>query len=253
MILHIWTAQDQKNQNDRLNEVVERIRAKTESNVSTLAIFDLDGTLLDNRPRTIFILREISEKFEERLPQLVEAFDRFYELSAIEYSIEETLKKFNIRDENEITFIKSEWEKRFFTDEYQKFDIPLPGAKSYVNRIYDAGATVIYLTGRDVGRMLVGTTDSLRLFGFPVGVVGTMTIVKKEFAEKDEVFKKDVVTYLKRLGKVEAVFENEPVNSNILRREFPEASSFLVLTQHRPDAPQLEQGIHAIRDFRIRQ
>jgi len=38
--------------------------------------------------------------------------------------------------------------------------------------------------------MLAGTTEVLRLYGFPVGVAGTMTIVKKESEQDDELFKK---------------------------------------------------------------
>jgi len=247
-----WTRADQELQNKILDEVVERIIRKTEEQVSTLAIFDLDGTLFDNRTRTMFILREISEKYGDQLPQLLTAFDNFRELSIVEYSLSDTLEKLAITDRREREFISKEWEKRFFTDEYQIFDLPLQGAKSYVSRVHEAGATVIYLTGRDVDRMLVGTTESLRLFGFPVGIVGTMMIVKREFEEKDEIFKRDVVSYLKRLGQVEAIFENEPLNSNILAKGFPEATSFLVLTQHRPDAPILDRGIHRIKDFRIR-
>jgi hypothetical protein len=249
---HKWSKEEQAIQNEKLELVFERIRHKTNRQMSTLAIFDLDGTLFDNRTRTMFILREISEKFADEVPQLVEAFDSFQELSLIEYGLQNTLANFKIADKKELACITREWEKRFFTDEYQKFDIPLPGAKSYVSRVHEAGATIIYLTGRDVSRMLVGTAESLRMFGFPVGIVGTMMIVKKEFEEKDEIFKRDVVSYLKRLGSIEAIFENEPMNSNILARAFPDALSFLVLTQHRPDAPSLDKGIFHLRDFRIR-
>jgi hypothetical protein len=249
---HKWSEEDQKIQNEKLQLVVEKIRHKTDRQMSTLAIFDLDGTLFDNRTRTMFILREISEKFSEQVPQLVEAFDTFQELSLIQYGLQDTFANFKITDRKEIAFITQEWEKRFFTDDYQKFDIPLQGAKSYVTGVHEAGATVIYLTGRDVSRMLVGTAESLRLFGFPVGIVGTMMIVKREFEEKDEIFKRDVVSYLKRLGSIEAIFENEPMNSNILARAFPDALSFLVLTQHRPDAPRLDKGIFTLKDFRIR-
>ena len=178
--------------------------------------------------------------------------DRFHELSIVDYCLDATLHRLGVRAPGEISFIKTEWAKRFFSDEYQKFDMPLLGAKPYVCQVHAAGATVIYLTGRDVGRMLVGTTECLRLYGFPVGVVGTMMIVKKETAQDDEVFKKDVSAYLQRLGEVAAVFENEPANSNILHSRFPQAASFFVLTQHRPDAPALHSGIHRIRDFRLR-
>ncbi|OIO05235.1 MAG: haloacid dehalogenase-like hydrolase [Elusimicrobia bacterium CG_4_10_14_0_2_um_filter_56_8] len=233
-----------------LPSVITRIKQRTGAGRSTLAIFDLDGTLFDNRTRTIFILREISEKFDRSTPQLAAAFENFQNLSVIDYSLDVTLKRLGVRSRAEAALIRAEWAKRFFSDEYQKYDMPIPGAKQYVERVHKAGATVIYLTGRDVGRMLVGTTEVLRLYGFPVGVAGTMTIVKKEFGQDDEIFKKEVSGYIDRLGEVVAVFENEPANSNILHARFPDAASFFVLTQHKPGAPALEPGIRRIKDFR---
>ncbi|OGR63110.1 MAG: hypothetical protein A2X31_13580 [Elusimicrobia bacterium GWB2_63_22] len=233
-----------------IDQVADLVKERTDNRRSTLAIFDLDGTLFDNRTRTMFILREISEKFDSRLPQLSAAFNSFRDLSVVDYSLDVTLRRLKVRAPAEVHFIKQEWAKRFFSDEYQKYDMPLPGAKACVERIHKAGATVIYLTGRDVGRMLVGTTEVLRLYGFPVGVAGTMTIVKKEFEQDDEIFKREVSEYIDRLGEVVAVFENEPANSNILQARFPGAASFFVETQHRPGAPRLNPGIARIKDFR---
>lgn len=233
-----------------LESVIVAIKEKTAAKRSTLAIFDLDGTLFDNRTRTIFILREISEKFTAKAPALYAAFEQFLNLSIVDYSLDVTLKKMRVNHPAETAFIKQEWAKRFFSDEYQKYDMPISGAKAYVDQIHEAGATVIYLTGRDVVRMLVGTTEVLRLYGFPVGVAGTMTIVKKEFEQDDEIFKNDVSDYIDRLGEVVAIFENEPANSNILHARFPEAASFFVMTQHRPDAPPLDAGIRRLRNFR---
>ena len=235
-----------------LEEVIAKVKERTTRGKSTLAIFDLDGTIFDNRTRTIFILREISEKFANKAPELSTAFETFQDLSSVDYSLDVTLKRMGVRHPAEIAFIKQEWAKRFFSDEYQKYDMPILGAKSYVERVHKAGATVIYLTGRDVGRMLVGTTEVLRLYGFPVGVAGTMTIVKKEFEQDDEIFKKEVSEYIDRLGEVAAVFENEPANSNILKARFPGAASFFVETQHRHGAPRLAPGIIRIKDFRRR-
>lgn len=246
------TDNDRVNQALRLAEVIAVIKERTAGNRSTLAIFDLDGTLFDNRTRTIFILREISEKFNEKVPQLSRAFETFQALSIVDYSLDVTLKRMGVTRPGEKAFIRQEWAKRFFSDEYQKYDMPILGAKAYVDRVHKAGATVIYLTGRDVGRMLVGTTEVLRLYGFPVGVAGTMTIVKKEFEQDDELFKKEVSEYIDRLGEVVAVFENEPANSNILQARFPGAASFFVLTQHRPDAPALSRKVQKIKDFRIK-
>jgi len=233
-----------------LEKTVRAIEQRTAAGRSTLAIFDLDGTLFDNRTRTIFILREISERFDSKTPELSAAFGEYIDLSVVDYSLEVTLKRMGVRHPAEIAFIKQEWAKRFFSDEYQKYDLPLAGARAYVERVHKAGATVIYLTGRDVGRMLVGTTEVLRLYGFPVGVAGTMTIVKEAFEQDDELFKKEVSEYINRLGEVVAIFENEPANSNILQARFPKAASFFVTTQHRPDAPALKPGIVKVPDFR---
>lgn len=246
-----WSPADQSQQDHHLQHVLENVREKTRQGISSLAIFDLDGTLFDNRARTVYILREIADQYDERLPQLSAAMDDFQDLSIIQYGVMDTLDQLHVRNPEERTFIQQQWAKRFFTDDYQRFDVPLPGAKNYVSRVHEAGATVIYLTGRDVN-MLVGLTESLRMYGFPVGIVGTMMLTKKAFEEADEVFKQNVGAYLKRLGEVVAVFENEPANSNLLQVLFPQATSMFVLTQHRPDAPTLNGGIIRIRDFRVR-
>ncbi len=232
-----------------LEAVIDLVSLRTAQRRSTIAIFDLDGTLFDNRTRTMFILREIAEKYDSACPALAGAFTRFQELSVVDYSLPVTLKRLGVRSRRERDLVEKEWTARFFSDEYQRYDMPLPGAKAYVEKVHRAGATVIYLTGRDVGRMLVGTTEVLRLYGFPVGVAGTMTIVKKEFSQSDGLFKREVSGYIDRLGEVVALFENEPANANILHARFPGAASFFVETQHSPGAPRLAQGIHRIKDF----
>jgi hypothetical protein len=52
-----WSEENQKVQNQKLEEVIKKIEEKTALQQSSLAIFDLDGTLFDNRTRTLFILR----------------------------------------------------------------------------------------------------------------------------------------------------------------------------------------------------
>lgn len=248
-----WTQDDQCRQNSYLQRILDRVQAKTSRQSSSLVIFDLDGTLFDNRPRTAYILRQIADQFEAELPQLVQAMDDnvLQDYSLIQYGPMATLDCLGVTDDKERERIVEQWAKRFFTDEYQHFDVPLPGAKNFVTQIYEAGATVIYLTGRDVN-MLVGLTETLRMCGFPVGVVGTMTMTKKEFNQDDGIFKENVAAYLDRLGEVIAIFENEPANSNLLQKIFPGAVSMFLLTQHRQDAPSLDDGIVRIRDFRIR-
>lgn len=248
-----WSKEDQKRQNSHLQRILDRIHTKTKRQASSVVIFDLDGTLFDNRPRTVYIFKQIADQFYDQLPQLVKAMDAgaIDNLDNILYGPAATLKRLGVTDEEEIALVTEEWSKRFFTDEYQKFDVPMPGAKKFVTDVHEAGATVIYLTGRDVN-MLVGLTQSLRMCGFPVGVVGTMTMTKKDFNQDDGLFKDEVAAYLDRLGEVVGIFENEPANSNLLQKNFPGATSMFILSQHRPDAPELDDGIAQIRDFRIK-
>lgn len=251
-VLTKWTQEDQARQNLHLQRILDRVHVKTKRQASSVVIFDLDGTLYDNRPRTIYILRQVADQFYDQMPQLVKAVEsgEINRLDNYEYSLEASMARLGVTDENEISLAKSEWSKRFFTDDYQQYDVPLPGAKKYVCDVYEAGATVIYLTGRDVN-MLVGLTQTLRMCGFPVGVVGTMTMTKKDFNQDDGVFKDEVAAYLDRLGEVVGIFENEPANSNLFQKNFPGATSVFLMTQHRPDAPELDEGITPIRDFRI--
>lgn len=251
-VLTEWTKKDQDRQNLHLQRILDRIHVKTKRQASSVVIFDLDGTRYDNRPRTMYILRQIADQFYDQMPQLVKAVENgeINKLDNYEYGLDASMARLGVTDENEIKLAKSEWSKRFFTDDYQQYDVPLPGAKKFVCDVYEAGATVIYLTGRDVN-MLVGLTQTLRMCGFPVGVVGTMTMTKKDFNQDDGMFKDEVAAYLDRLGEVVGIFENEPANSNLFQKNFPGATSMFLLTQHRPDAPALDDGITPIRDFRI--
>ena len=235
-------------QGEALGRVIETVDDLTRREVSSVVIFDLDGTLLDNRPRTYYIMREAAELLDDT-PQLRAAMTRVLDLDTIHYSLEETLRGMGVDDESEHVLVIEEWKKRFFTDRYQRFDVPHAGARRFVDAVHRAGATVIYLTGRDRERMLVGMIDSLRQYGFPVGIVGTMTITKADMNQDDETFKKETLDYLKRLGTVVATFENEPGNANLLQAQFPAADNFLLATQHSPGAAVPHDGLVHIRDF----
>src|SRR5262249_50736290 len=107
------------------------------------------------------------------------------------------------------------WKARFFADPHVKHDVEVQGARDYVRACHDAGAIVVYLTGRDLPNMALGSFASLRDLGFPIGVVGAELVVKPRFEMPDADFKREVAPQLDRLGRVLAVFDNEPVNVNL--------------------------------------
>ena len=59
------------------------------------------------------------------------------------------------------------WKERFFGDPHQRHDVEIAGARAYVHACYEAGAVVVYLTGRDLPNMALGSFASLRDLGFP--------------------------------------------------------------------------------------
>jgi hypothetical protein len=141
------------------------------------------------------------------------------------------------------------WKKRFFSQEYQRFDVPLPGAVAFVRRLYDEGATVCYLTGRDYPGMGVGCLSSLHSFGFPASLMRTAMVLKPDFETPDLDFKRDALGFIDQLGTVVASFDNEPGNCNLFAERWPQALVGLADTSHAPGAPPLDAGVIRFDDF----
>lgn len=125
------------------------------------------------------------------------------------------------------------------------------GAPMYVRDVHDAGAIVVYLTGRDIPGMLVGTVAKLRDEGFPLAVAGTELILKPDEHMHDEAFKRGALPTLGRLGELVAFFDNEPANCNLCKTMFPDCHVVLLETQKVPGAPEPASGVNIVADFRI--
>jgi hypothetical protein len=141
------------------------------------------------------------------------------------------------------------WRERFFADDSLKDDIALPGAVDFAQACYAKGAICVYLTGRDLPMMGIGTFRSLRDLGFPIGMPGTELVCKPDFNMPDEAFKRLEAPKLSRVGRVIAAFDNEPANCNVFLEQNPESESVFVDTQHLPGAPPLDPRVAIIDDF----
>src|SRR5436309_3009385 len=121
-----------------LEEVVERARVEEGRGV---VVFDLDSTLLDNRPRQARILRE---------------FGALHGLAALANAKPEHWDSWDLRramrnaglDPVEIDrwsdAAKLFWRERFFTSEYCVDDAAIRGAVRFVGEIAGSGALVAY-------------------------------------------------------------------------------------------------------------
>ncbi len=213
-------------------------------------VFDLDGTLLDNRPRVAKIFHELAVAWEQSHPEAARALSNATSADIV-YGLIENFDRLGITAPE----LKQEglafWKERFFVDSYLCHDVETEGACSFVKACYEAGATVVYLTGRDLPNMALGTFASLRDNGFPIGVVGTSLVTKPAFEIPDADFKHDVAPSLVRHGKVVATFDNEPANTNLFLHHHPGASAIFLDTHHAPEPPPLDDRAVVIDTFLI--
>lgn len=211
-------------------------------------VFDLDGTLLDNRPRVARIFHELAAAWEREHPEASRALAAA-KSEAIVYGLHENLDLLGVRDEALREQAFAFWRERFFIDAYMKYDEPTKGALEFVRACYQAGATIVYLTGRDLPNMALGTFASLRDVGFPIGVVGTSLVTKPAFEIPDAEFKNEVAPALVRHGHIVAAFDNEPANNNLFKHHHPRAESVFLDTHHAPNPPSLDESVIVIDTF----
>lgn len=225
-----------------LDKVLGRIRA------GTVAVFDLDSTLLSTAQRNMAILREFAAAHptDERLAQAVGRMT----VADMGWNIMDDLRARGFDRDDLLKELRGFWFKRFFTHDYLRHDEPLPGATEFVNDVHAAGATIVYLTGRDEPGMGRGTRDSLRAHRFPVDDGRVHLHLKPQFHEDDLVFKRRAIVEIAALGEVVAAFENEPANANFFAETFPDADVVLLDTVHSPNPPALLPRIIRLRDFR---
>ena len=233
-----------------LDEILARVRELRVTGATRgqtpVVVFDLDHTLFDNGPRTLALLRDYARTAgEQALSAALQALPE----TNVPYTVADVLALAGEHRAEVVEAARESWGQRFFTDDIQRLDVPVPGAQSYVADVFEAGATVVYLSGRDAPNMLVGCAESLRAHRFPVGLAHTVIVLKPSWEMPDLEFKRDVVDFLSSLGVVVASFDNEPANCNMFRRMFPGAHHVFLATAHAPDSPPLDPGIPAIRDF----
>jgi hypothetical protein len=222
-----------------LESIVDRCKqtsvAASTGSAPPVVVFDLDGTLMDNRPRSCAILHEIA-LLQVQPGELV-------------YHFRESLRRLGVTRPDLADEAFGIWKQRFFSDEPLRHDVPVPGASAFARACYEAGATLVYLTGRDLPLMGIGTFASLRDLRFPIGVPGTELVLKPDAAMPDTEFKRYEAPKLARVGKVVATFDNEPENCNIFHAAFPDAASVFLDTQHLAGAPALDPAVRIIADF----
>lgn len=234
-------------QHATLRAVLRRCRTE-KAHATPIVVFDLDGTLMDNRPRTLAILREFAGRCRDRDAALADRLDKA-QMDELQYLLSDSLERMGAHRHSLVEEMHEFWRDRFFADPHLVHDVEVPGAVEFARGCHDAGALLVYLTGRDLPMMGTGTFRSLRDLGFPIGVPGTELVLKPDAAMPDEQFKREAAPLLARFGHVIAAFDNEPGNCNVMLAHYPDAHVVFVDTQRMPGGPELDPGVHVVRDF----
>lgn len=124
------------------------------------------------------------------------------------------------------------WTARFFAAAHLHRDVPIPGAVEYVQAVLARGAHIMYLTGREQELFLSGTRQSLRDLGFPVEHERVRLVLKPHAKIADAEFKVEVLRHELPIRSEIWLFENEPVNLNLMRRECPAVHLVLIESAH---------------------
>ena len=226
-----------------LGEVLAGVRARAPDGV---AVFDLDSTILDNRPRQARILAEYGEAAD--LPALLRAgpehwrgWDLAAALRAAGLSAGEA--------ERHVGPFRRFWAARFFTSEYCRGDVPVPGAPAFVREVVLAGGRVVYVTARPAD-MVDGTLEAFRRAELPLPDQRRVFLYMKPLAALgDDAWKDAACSEVERLGPVVAAFDNEPAHVNGYARAWPDAVAVHLDRDHSPRPIAVLDRVRSIEDF----
>ncbi len=212
-----------------------------------VAVFDLDSTILDNRPRQARIVQDYGRA--AALPVLLGARPEHWR----GWDLEAALLAAGLRPRelrHHYAAFRRFWAERFFTSAYCALDVPLAGAPEFVRAVAATGAGVAYVTGRP-SWMEDGTLDVFRRFGFPLPDGARVHLLMKPGdGLSDDAWKSIACEAVDGLGRVVLAFDNEPAHVNAYARAWPAAFAVHVDTDHSPRPEEVLPGIPSIADFR---
>jgi beta-phosphoglucomutase-like phosphatase (HAD superfamily) len=213
-----------------------------------VAVFDLDSTLLDNRPRQARILQEYGRA--AGLPQLAGASAAHFDGWDLDVALRNAgLPEPLVRSHR--ARVRRFWEERFFTSELCRVDVPIPGASAFVRAVLAAGARIAYVTGRPAG-MEEGTLEVLERFGFPSpDGERVFLFMKPGEALADDAWKAIARDAVDEVGPVVLAFDNEPAHVNAYARAWRRALAVHLDTDDSGRPVAVDPGVPSVADLRL--
>lgn len=214
-----------------LVRVEHAVRREVAAGRVPVVVFNIDGCLLDNRPRSQAILRDFVATGGDSLATIADSVQAI-RADSIDYFVVESFRGAGIHNLFILESALKFWSEHFFSNQYVRHDIPVGGAVGYINRLHDAGALIVYISGRGATTMWEGTTASLQACGFPVGTARTLLVMKPTPREDNIAYKRREYARIASLGRVVGAFENDPRAGEAMARAFPRADIILVRRPH---------------------
>lgn len=245
--LQVFADSQAKYQPEVLAQLLEKVRLCVAKGERPIVIFDLDETIINSQIRALRILKDIAQQKDitARYPSESKAISQLQpgDIRAYPLYVGEILKNAGIDSEALVKDITRNFVDQYLSNNYCTDDWPIAGACAYVNLLHQAGAWIVYLTGRNRPGMEQSTMECLRRNRFPLGEEQHAFLVMKPTRDmNDTVFKGPALETIATWGVVVGGFENEPANVNVFKARFPEALMVFVDTVHsnRPDVPRAD-------------
>lgn len=210
-----------------------------------LIIFDLDSTLFDVAPRLEKVLTDIALEpvMMEKFPSVVPHFKNI-RTERRDWGFVEVLHRAGVEHDNLDLFktVRQLWIEKFFSNEYIHYDVPYQGSVDFVRKIEKLNIPIVYLTGRDIKRMERGSREVLLKWDFPLDDKMSRLVLKPEPSMDDALFKRDWIhDHMINFQSPVFLFENEPVNINLIAKELPQVELvFFDSTHSRKETPPEE-------------
>ncbi len=233
-----------------LTAATEAVRRASAGGRLPVVVLDIDGTLLDPSPRMrrIFLDALRSPRAPRHAAEVAGRADAL-DGRRYPYSPESALDRIGATEPETRAYLLDAWRFAFLSGLYLREDVVIEGAAAHVRALWEAGALVVYLSGRIAEDMLDGTVSVLRAAAFPVGIPRTMVVLKpRSEAQADRAWKVAQAPWLRHLGATVAIYENEPANLNALAAALEPPLAIFVDSKYAQAIP-LVRGARCIADF----
>lgn len=229
------------------NQCLLEIKAVAQKSIDeghrNLLVFDLDSTLFDVSPRSEKIVLDFAHDPARQNNYPVEtALLKNIKIGPRDWGIRTSVQRLPFvtpPPKEFVSELREFWKEHFFASDYLHHDLPYPGAVDFVRHFADHPQNqIVYLTGRALKRMLLGTEHSLKSHRFPYHQTNVQLAMKPDVAIADTEFK---IQWFQQMALQSFAhvwfFENDPGNIESIASEHPQVKIIFFDSTHSGERP----------------